>query len=306
MATTPQTPYNLDNASLYATAGSQQPPLPISDPNLVAGTNIDDSISCPLELVMRLRNESSWVLQEMSEDTGAQVNLSGLSSPEGKRFIIAGPPEARERAKLHVRAWLDVNMRSIGLLERAHTGAETSSAPLPPPWFAPTVSSNGSNCGSLAQTPVVPSGFPPGMDIPPTGFPPAGFPPGMGPPEGLLPNVCPPTGLSLGMCETAVQTGGLQPGMFQPQVNDGLGAIPPSLPPGLGPSGIRVDGDGPLGGIPTTGFPSGMCPPQSNNIQGATFEGFPHGPGPPQACMGSDMPLGLRPPGMSAEAFDEL
>mmetsp|Transcript_140837 Transcript_140837/g.351091 ORF Transcript_140837/g.351091 Transcript_140837/m.351091 type:complete len:755 (+) Transcript_140837:65-2329(+) len=142
------------------------------------GPGVDDSIMCPPGLVAKLEDEL-WVLGQMSQDTGAQINLSTVSTPAGRRFLISGAPEAKERARLHIRAWMDVNMHSLG---HAPDFGSLPSAGFPPGMGPP------------------PDGFPPGMGPPPGGFPlgmppPAGFPPGMPPPSGFPPGMgSPPTG----------------------------------------------------------------------------------------------------------------
>merc|ERR1711972_996735 len=82
---------------------------------------------------------------------GARISI-GAGEPGGQRILIHGTPEARERAKMHFRAWISVQSGSQG--------------PGPPPEM------------DFLPEGFPPDGFPPSMDFPPDGFPPVGFPPG--------------------------------------------------------------------------------------------------------------------------------
>jgi len=176
--------------SQSSTQGSPQPAIFSS----YCGPDTDDSIICPSELVERLIRDDGFVLKDMSEDTGAQVCIDQVATAAGRRFLITGSLEARERAVLHIRAWLDVNMRAAGLT---------------PPGFS----------GSLGGFPSMP--FQTGLmeAIPAAGFPPAGFPPGMGPecigeklPEGFPPGMCPPP---VGLFPPMFNPHGLPPEIYQ-------------------------------------------------------------------------------------------
>lgn len=189
-----------------------RPPPPMrAPPPIVRGApDVDDSLLCPQEMISRL--VSGGVLAEMSRDTGARMCVDVTSTEVGgKCVLVAGTAEAREKAKLHFRMWLDVNMGS--------TAPSSWSGAVPP------------------RDGFVPGGFPS------DGFPPDGFPPDGFPPDGFLPDGFPPAGAMAGSfpplgdfsSEALPPRGGFMPpgAGFPP----GLGRPPPSgLPPGLQPS----------------------------------------------------------------------
>jgi len=150
------------------------PPVPKSRPRgLQPHPGADTSISCPRLLSQRLFKGGLYVLREMGHETGARVTIhERMDSEGGPFFAILGSPEAREMAKLHVRAWLDVNSRpSEGM---------STSVPMP---FQPF--SDGAGSGFPPGFPPNPGDMPPGF--PPNGFPPTGFPPAGFPPTGFPP-----------------------------------------------------------------------------------------------------------------------
>jgi len=250
------------------------------------GQSVDETLSCPRELAQRLQSES-WVLEDMGAETGAHIEL-GMMMQSGKRRIrILGDVPSTERAKLHFRAWLDVNMRALGLTSDASFPSSPPPSRFPPNGFPP-------------------DGFPP-TGFPPAGFPPAGFPPGMGPtPSGFPPGFPEPSGFPPGFPE---------PSGFPPGFLDGF---PPGMPPPVGfPPGM---------GLPPSGFPPGMGPPPAGFPPGMgprqTAPSFDAGGGfqaPPPLLLpspgmlpgfSSPAPFEAPPPGgpvgMSQEAFDEI
>lgn len=159
---------------------------------LQLGESIDESIACPPHLVPELEGDSS-ILAEIGLETGARIDLTELISEDERRFRIVGTSEVKEKAKLHVRAWIDVSC--------------DDGTSVPPHFF------------TRSPPTVFPDGFPPGM-------PPAGFPPGI-PPAGFPPGM-PPTGFPPGM--HGIHPAGFPPGM--PPVGFAPG-IPPGMPPGI-------------------------------------------------------------------------
>ncbi|CAJ1403717.1 unnamed protein product [Effrenium voratum] len=129
----------------------------------------DVSIGCPRMLAQQLFSSGFRVLQEMGQETGARVTIHERPDHEGgPYFAILGTQEAREMAKMHVRAWLDVN-------SRAFQPEGLPAAPLAAPLAAPPFQ--------------LPEGFPPGFPPPFGGDMPPGFPPGfpVGLPAGFPP-----------------------------------------------------------------------------------------------------------------------
>lgn len=121
------------------------------------------TIACPRVLAQQLW-QGPHVLREMSQETGAHVSVNDCADGDGgPYFLLAGPPEAREMAKMHVRAWLDVNSRPW--LPGGPPSPPQSSFQPSAPWTDASF----------------PPGFPPFPGLP-TGLPPAGFPPGFAPP----------------------------------------------------------------------------------------------------------------------------
>merc|ERR1712187_98686 len=133
-------------------------------------------------------------LEEISQDCGARVLLGDADASGSRQFLVIGPPESLDRARMHIRAWLAVN-----------SGAGEGFPPIPdatlsdgfPPGmdgFPPGMDGFPPGMDGLAMhgfppgmdgAEMMPSGFPPGMDCnggepPPCGFPPA-FPPGLPP-----------------------------------------------------------------------------------------------------------------------------
>lgn len=152
---------------------------------------IDTGITCPQDLVGRLLE--GFELGEISADCGARVALA----PTGN-FIASGSPEAIDSAKLHIRAWLDVNAPSMG----------PPGAPVPPLGFPPGM-----------ENVILPAGFPPGMD--------AGFPPGMDP--AALSDGFPP-GMDTGAFPPGLPPDMAMPVGFPPGFPPASDAFPPSLP----------------------------------------------------------------------------
>ncbi|CAK9016648.1 Splicing factor-like protein 1 (AtSF1) (SF1 homolog protein) [Durusdinium trenchii] len=150
-------------------------PPPPRPRGLQPAPGADTSITCPRALSQRLFKGGLRVLREMGHETRARVTIHDRPDSEGGPFFaISGSPEAREMAKLHVRAWLDVNSRSD-----FPEGNLTMSSP------------------AVSVQPFDGAGFPPGFpsfpgDVPP-GFPPHGFPPVMPsfPPAGFPPGFPP-------------------------------------------------------------------------------------------------------------------
>jgi len=181
--------------------GREVPPAVTTNSQAPADLDTDDSIACPAELLQRLGD--SGVLECISRETRAQLRL--LQNSNGNSVAVTGEPKARDHAKLHFRAWLDVNMRYLGLAPPVSSG-DCLPPPLPPALLpvAP-----GSDCAQAKKFPV---GFPPGMDFP-DGLPP-GLPPGLpvagtpgtfpGFPPIFRPPAAPPTPL-YGVGETSFQ-----------------------------------------------------------------------------------------------------
>jgi len=190
----------------------------------LASKALDSGLTCPAELVGRLLGGE---IHEISQDCGAQVQLTNV---EPRRFLVVGPPEVLDTAKLHIRAWLDVNT-SRGMVPPAF--ADTAGMPTP-----------------SSSSSMPPIGFPPGMDlggdaascqVAPMGFPPAGFPPAIG-------------------TNFSVDIGGCGCGVGHPGGLGDLGEPPPGFPPGFSfPPGCGGCGCGAAGAFaPTAGFPPGM------------------------------------------------
>eukprot|EP00747_Dinoflagellata_sp_TGD_P024909 gnl/TRDRNA2_/TRDRNA2_130879_c0_seq2.p1 gnl/TRDRNA2_/TRDRNA2_130879_c0~~gnl/TRDRNA2_/TRDRNA2_130879_c0_seq2.p1 ORF type:complete len:745 (+),score=135.37 gnl/TRDRNA2_/TRDRNA2_130879_c0_seq2:124-2358(+) len=202
---------------------SQQAPRPVpahqyqapapSRPLRPGDPDTDSSIMCPWSLVERL-NADPGILREMSWETGAElavetssvVRASSLAAGGGRRVLIRGTVEARNLAKTHFQAWLDVNSRSLA----GNAGAAT---PPPAVGFPPGMTPPPSGFPPGAAPGVAPPmGFPPGMEMPPMGFPPGmeppptGFPPGMDlPPDGFPPGMdLPPAGFPPGFVDPGV------------------------------------------------------------------------------------------------------
>lgn len=151
--------------------------------------DVDASILCPHQLT----SMAATVLWDMSRDTGSRMLIDRANpEPGGQRVLIQGPPDVRERAKLHFRAWLSVQTGDqapdIGMPLDFPPGMppgpyfQLGGLPLgmppgfPPPLGAPANFAPGMN---------VPDAFPPGMAAPPNPGPlPAGFPPVDFPPAG--------------------------------------------------------------------------------------------------------------------------
>lgn len=196
------------------------PPVPKPRPRgLQPPRDADTSITCPRMLSQRLFRGGLHVLREMGQETGARVTIHERPDSEGGPFFaILGSPQAREMAKLHVRAWLDVNSRPLS------EGMSTSPMPFQstdgagfPPGFPPFPGD-------------VPPGFPP-SGFPPSGFPPAGFPPGMPSipsvphmPPGFPPGF-PPLGngpMDLGLVVPTFEVGGASPPGMSAEAYDEL------------------------------------------------------------------------------------
>lgn len=202
------------------------PPVPKPRPRgLQPPRDADTSITCPRMLSQRLFRGGLHVLREMGQETGSRVTIHERPDNEGGPFFaILGSPQAREMAKLHVRAWLDVNSRPLS------EGTPTS-PPMPfqsdgagfPPGFPPFPGD-------------VPPGFPP-AGFPPGGFPPAGFPPGMPPsipsipsipsvppmPPGFPPGFPPSNGpMDLGLVVPTFEVGGASPPGMSAEAYDEL------------------------------------------------------------------------------------
>lgn len=177
--------------------------------------DVDESIMCPLHLTALAES----VLYEMVRDTGARMCVDHASCEAGgQRVLIQGPQEVRERAKLHFRAWLSVQMGT--------------DAPEGPPG------------GGFPPGMGFPPGFrphaPPGMGLPPEGFPPTAFPPGAGCPPGMStapgfpPDAFPASGFPPGMAQAP---GGFPPPNFRPSTVNAAasvshGTVPPAFPSG--------------------------------------------------------------------------
>jgi len=253
---------------------------------------VDDSLVCPPGLVEYLH---SWTLDEMTQETGAHVALSssGVESC-GARVVITGSAEARARAKLHVQAWMDVNIRMKGLIGPAAGSVAPPAMPSTewPPSNMPDLLVNG-NCSGL------PDGFPP-LSYPSPGLPDACAMPLAGfPPAGVLPEGFPP-----GMCP--LPDAGFPPGMsdlFSPASVFSSQEIPSSgLPPGVSvPFGPMINCVG------VSGLAESSCALGGNLGVVADFGGLSAPPLHPDNGNVTPAPgLGLIPPGMSEEAFDEL
>lgn len=170
-----------------------------------SGQEVDESVSCRPDLAYRLQSEG-WILADMGWETGAHLEL-GRQLPGGQRSVrIVGDGVAVGKAKLHVRAWLDVNMSMLG---PGLGGAAPPPELLPPEGFPPA--------GFAPPDGFPPAGFPPPGGFPPSGFPPAGFPPSFG---GDFPPGLPPT-----------FPGGFPPGM-----------PPAAFPPAMAPQTAAADG----------------------------------------------------------------
>lgn len=174
------------------TTGSKCPPPPAAAAPGISG--VDNSTVVPTALVGRL----SWtVRQQMGQETCTTINLgSQVSTGGGQHILIGGVPEARERAKLHLKAWLDQNMRSLQAGTPAYpsapwnTGAlsETASSSVQTPPPAPT--HQAASQGITPQDGLPPLGFPPGTPsaaTQPNAVPTTGFPPGVTPAASLPP-----------------------------------------------------------------------------------------------------------------------
>lgn len=136
--------------------------------------DIDGLVICPRELANRLWTSEQHVLAEIGRETGAHISLKDRSDLEGgPYFIMSGHPDARQTSKMHLQAWMDVNLRFQA----------DGASPLPP-WRQ----HNGGGPSAGFPPGFQPAGFPPGAGMPagfpPTGFPPAGFPPPGFPPCG--------------------------------------------------------------------------------------------------------------------------
>eukprot|EP00930_Biecheleria_cincta_P070430 TRINITY_DN58066_c0_g1_i1.p1 TRINITY_DN58066_c0_g1~~TRINITY_DN58066_c0_g1_i1.p1 ORF type:complete len:623 (+),score=109.35 TRINITY_DN58066_c0_g1_i1:57-1925(+) len=134
-----------------------RPPHVPHVPGVISSDDIDGLVLCPRALAKRLWTSEHHVLADIGRETGAHVSLKDrFDTQGGPYFIMSGHPDARQKAKLHLQAWMDVNLRS---------SAAGSSQP---------ASWRQQNGGGL------PAGFPPGFPAGclPTGFPPVGFPPG--------------------------------------------------------------------------------------------------------------------------------
>merc|ERR1712187_614069 len=99
-------------------------------------------------------------LEEISQDCGARVLLGDADASGSRQFLVIGPPESLDRARMHIRAWLAVN-----------SGAGEGFPPIPDATL-----SDGFPPGMDGFPPGM-DGFPPGMDVFPPGM--DGFPPGM-------------------------------------------------------------------------------------------------------------------------------
>lgn len=169
--------------------GAGQMPTPTPPPAAaVAGiSGVDNSVVVPMALVGRL----SWsVRQQMGQETCTTINLGSQVSAGGSQHIlIGGTLEARQRAKLHLKAWLDLNTKSLQASTPAYPSApwNTGASPevgalsvqTPPP--APVLQASAQ--GTAPQDGPLPPGFPPGFSsgepAQPSGVPATGFPPGV-------------------------------------------------------------------------------------------------------------------------------
>jgi len=266
--------------------------------NLLDAAEVDDSLVCPPGLAEYLH---SWTLDEMTQETGAHVALtsSGMELG-GARVVITGPAEARARAKLHVQAWMDVNMRLKGLIGPAADAAPPA-VPLTkwPPPSIPGLHMNGNGSG-------VPDGFPPlsypSAPVPPhaCAMPVAGLPPGVAIPEGFPPGMCP------------LPEAGLPPVFADPS--------PASIF-----SSQQIPASGFPPGVPASFSPMSNGAGVSNQLESPCALGGNLGELSCSTALAADLgglsvpllqtdngnaalapSLGLVPPGMSAEAFDEL
>mmetsp|Transcript_4705 Transcript_4705/g.14718 ORF Transcript_4705/g.14718 Transcript_4705/m.14718 type:complete len:657 (+) Transcript_4705:132-2102(+) len=155
--------------AIYAAA---QPPVAASLPTVAIPCmpvgDADESLSCPAVLEAALHGGT---LAEVAQETGAAISLGPPEPGGGRRFRIQGPAEARERAKLHLQAWMDVNLLSAGI---SPVGAPLlAESPPPPPWLL-----------------LAPGGPPPGL--------PLGFPPPCSGGGGMIPPV-PEAGTGVGL-----------------------------------------------------------------------------------------------------------
>mmetsp|Transcript_32912 Transcript_32912/g.60221 ORF Transcript_32912/g.60221 Transcript_32912/m.60221 type:complete len:672 (+) Transcript_32912:213-2228(+) len=140
-------------------------PAPLRrSPPIVADPDADRSIQCPVELVEKLTDDGGKELWDMMQETGARIGVSGTT------ILVAGSHEARENAKCHLRAWLDVNSRMLGLV---------NGSGFPPLGFPPGVPPPMQG-GALIHEVLPTTGFPP-SGFPAGGVPHAAFPPGFPP-----------------------------------------------------------------------------------------------------------------------------
>jgi hypothetical protein len=195
------------NQSMWQPSGGALPSNGLPPrPSLVRGApDVDDSVLCPLELSAL----AATVVAEMSRETGARIIIdSSNAEPGGQRLLIQGQPHVRERAKLHFRAWLNVQ---TGMAAPGMSPGTSPDMGFPPEGFPP-------------------SGFPPGMPSVPDGFPPSGFPPGMAPATGMPPVGHPP-GLPMQQTSFLPSTA---PAVID--LEDPASAViaPPGMPEGFG------------------------------------------------------------------------
>merc|ERR1712048_392654 len=118
---------------------------------------------------------------EISQDCGARVVLGDASASGSRQFLVIGPIEALDRARMHIRAWLAVNS---GVTEGFSPHIPDAALPEGFPPGMDGLAMHGFPPG-MDGGEMMPSGFPPGMECnggepPPCGFPPA-FPPGLPP-----------------------------------------------------------------------------------------------------------------------------
>eukprot|EP00931_Biecheleriopsis_adriatica_P088500 TRINITY_DN62805_c0_g1_i1.p1 TRINITY_DN62805_c0_g1~~TRINITY_DN62805_c0_g1_i1.p1 ORF type:complete len:681 (-),score=156.17 TRINITY_DN62805_c0_g1_i1:63-2084(-) len=145
----------------------------------------DISIACPRRLTQRLFSNGKSVLYDIGRETATRVWLHQRPDSEGGPcFAVTGSLEGREKAKLHLRAWLDVNSGGISgapaLQSPPWQQQSTGGGSVPPAGFPPAGFPPGFPPGMDSSVPDgFPPGFPPASGFPPAGFPPS-FPPGMG------------------------------------------------------------------------------------------------------------------------------
>mmetsp|Transcript_45014 Transcript_45014/g.104204 ORF Transcript_45014/g.104204 Transcript_45014/m.104204 type:complete len:661 (-) Transcript_45014:55-2037(-) len=152
-------------------------PLRRSQP-IVTDPDADRSIQCPVELVEKLTDDGGKELWDMMQETGARIGVSGTT------ILVAGTLEARENAKCHLRAWLDVNSRMLGLVN----GSGFPPVDFPPV-VLPSIQASAFMHEVLPATGFPPSGFHCG-GVPNVSFP-LGFPPVSNP---VAPMPLPPQG----------------------------------------------------------------------------------------------------------------